>query len=265
MSVYGGSRAEHFRDALESVLEQTYMPRELVVVLDGPIGEDLVRVLEETTEGRGAVVVRTVPLEENRGLGQALQAGMRVCDGEWVVRMDADDISAPRRFEVLAEYIEGHPDADVVTSWATVEAEENGRFLYTRSTPETHEAILRLGRFRYPLNHPACVMRKSVVLAAGGYQPFEGLEDYHLFARLVMHGARFGAVREEVYRLRGGTRQVARRHGLTRARQQVRLQRYFVEIGYLPLATAARNVIVRTLWSIVPSRLALQARVVLGV
>ena len=110
--------------------------------------------------------------------------------------MDTDDIAKPDRFEKqLAIFLE-HPEIDVVGAWIDEFEGEVSNVLSMRKVPEQHENILRFAKGRCPVNHPVVMFRKSAVLKAGGYKHFPLFEDYYLWVRMLMNGARFYNIQE---------------------------------------------------------------------
>ena len=90
MSIYFKEKPEYFRESLESILNQTYFPDEIVLVKDGPLTNELEEVIKEYKE---KLNIKTVPLEKNLGLGLALKEGVLHCSNEIIIRMDTDDIA----------------------------------------------------------------------------------------------------------------------------------------------------------------------------
>ena len=108
MSLYKNEKPEYLREALDSVLNQTLLPDEIVIVEDGPLTEELNAVLKEYKEKNSSI--RLIPFAKNRGLGLALRDGIVECKNEWIARMDTDDICKPERFEKQLAYLENHKD-----------------------------------------------------------------------------------------------------------------------------------------------------------
>lgn len=254
LPVYAGDRPEFFRRAVESVtVEQTLRPDEVVIVRDGPIGADLAAVLDAaaSTTLTGGVPVRVVPLDTNVGLARALEAGLDACAHEIVARADADDIALPRRFEVQVPLVaEG---VDLLSSAIVEFTDDEDDLGLVRSWPTDAAAIAKLARFQDPFNHPAVVYRRSAVRAAGGYRHLDKLEDYWLFARMVAAGATVANVAEPLVKYRVGAGAYARRGGRGLLRSELALQRAFLRDGFTTPIQAARNVVVRGLWRVVPT------------
>ena len=97
MSLYVKEKPAYLRECMESILRQTVLPREIVVVKDGPLTEELEAVLAEYV-ARDPDLYTIVPLETNRGLGLALAEGIQHCRYELVARMDTDDVCREDRF-----------------------------------------------------------------------------------------------------------------------------------------------------------------------
>ena len=147
MSVYKNDDAGFLETALKSIYEeQTRKPDEIVVVFDGPLTPALYEVLNDFAEDKKDVV-KYYPQEINRGLGEALRIGTDYCTGDYIFRMDSDDISIPTRFEKQIEYIEAHPETDVlgadIAEFDESVDEEDKRI---RSCPSKHEDIVRMGK-----------------------------------------------------------------------------------------------------------------------
>jgi GT2 family glycosyltransferase len=253
LSVYAGDDPGFLREAFTStVREQTRRPAQVVLVQDGPVPEPLVQTIEELVEG-SPVPVHHLALEENLGLGPALDRGLAACEHEIVARMDADDISLPTRFERQVPVIEA--GADIVGS-GLLEFGTSAADVVGRRTPPTDPAeIRRVIRFRDPFNHPTVVYRRSAVQSAGGYTDLALMEDYLLFARMVDAGARPANLAEPLVRYRVGAGAYARRGGRRLLRSELALQRRFRQLGITTRGEYLRNVAVRGGYRLVPESL----------
>lgn len=123
MSVYRGERPEYLAAALESIVQQSEKPDEIVLVKDGPLTAELEEVIGRYEKICGTRVnggsesrirLRTVRLPENQGLGSALAAGMKECSGELIARMDTDDIACRDRIRLQRAYMDAHPEISAV-------------------------------------------------------------------------------------------------------------------------------------------------------
>ena len=118
MTTYHGERADRLARSLESMFSQTVPADELVLVLDGEVGVDQEVVIAQYSEDRRIHAVKVVRLPINVGLGSALAFGQEHCSGDWIMRMDSDDISVPNRTEMQLAYLREHPDVDLIGGWA---------------------------------------------------------------------------------------------------------------------------------------------------
>ena len=253
MAVYGGDDPAFLRDAFVSTVhDQTRRPDEVVLVQDGPVPEALAATIAELVRD-SPVPVHHLPLEQNVGLGPALDRGLHACVHELVARMDADDISLPERFERQLPLLEA--GADIVGTGLLEFGERVGEVLGRRTPPTDPDQIRRVIRFRDPFNHPTVVYRKSAVLAAGGYTDMALMEDYLLFTRMVETGARPANLAEPLVCYRIGAGAYARRGGRQLLRSEIALQRRFRMLGITTRTQYLRNIVVRGGYRLVPERL----------
>lgn len=210
MSTYAADDPSWLLEALESMAKQTVPPAEIVLSIDGPVPDELLNAMVAFDKACPGLLVR-VPLEKNGGLGPALNAGLELCSSDVIVRMDADDISLPERCELqLTKLSEGY---DMVGSNVEEFSDNPLRPNSLRVLPETSEDIARFAKRRSPFAHPAFTVRKSAIMAIGGYRNVSYAEDFDLFARLLNAGFQgynlqiplvSMRVNENAYRRRGG-------------------------------------------------------------
>lgn len=250
LPVWAGDRAEFLVQAFRSTVgEQTRRPDEVLVVRDGPVGADLQAALDMLIE-TSPVPARVLALPRNGGLGPALDAGLACCSHDVVARMDADDISLPHRFAVQLPIVEA--GADIVGAGLLEFGADPTDVVGLRTPPTDPEAIRARARFADPFNHPTVVYRRALVQAVGGYTDFALMEDYLLWARMILAGARVANVAEPLVRYRVGAGAYARRGGLGQLRAELAVQRRFRDIGFTTRAQYARNVLVRGGYRLVP-------------
>jgi glycosyltransferase involved in cell wall biosynthesis len=249
LSVWDGDRTDYLQLAFCSAVdEQTLRPAQVVIVRDGPVRDELTACLAEL-KATSPVPVTLVPLEHNRGLGPALDAGMAASHYDVIARMDADDVAMPHRFEVEIPLI---ADADIVGAGLLEFVGDIDNVVGQRVPPTDREQILRYARMHDPFNHPTVVYRRQAVLAAGGYGDLPLMEDYALFARMLQNGARPVNVAEPLVYYRVGATAFKRRGGADLLRSELRLQREFRRQGFTTPAEYARNVMVRGGYRLIP-------------
>ena len=133
MSVYAGENAVNLRASINSVLTSEFPPAEFILVIDGPVGDDLMEVIHSFP------AVKPVPLPSNVGLGAALNEGLKHVSYDIVARMDSDDICMPSRLG--KEYARMSEGLDIVSS-AILEFEGDvSNVTGRRDLPLTQEQI----------------------------------------------------------------------------------------------------------------------------
>lgn len=161
MAVYKSEKAEHFHRSLQSVWDdQALKPNQIVLVVDGPIGEELRQVINQWKEKLGDALC-VVENEENIGLTKSLNKGLQYVTSEIIARADSDDISLPCRFKLQVDYLEQHPDVDILGG-SMQEFNEKYECLNIRRYPLTHEQARKYIVKASPLAHPSVMMRKKI-------------------------------------------------------------------------------------------------------
>ena len=252
LSVYRKEQPAYLRQSLDSIFTQTLLPDEVVLVKDGPLTDALDEVAEDYC--RKYPVIRVVPLSENQGLGRALNEGLKHCSYDLVARMDTDDVAKPERFEKQIAVFCAHPEMDVVGAWIDEFEGDIGNVISVRKLPEKHWKILKNARLRCPENHPVTMFRKEAVMNAGGYMHFPLFEDYYLWVRMLMNGAKFYNIQESLLYFRSSPDMFKRRGGLKYVGTEVRFQNFLLRSHFISFPRYVQNVIIRVITRIMPNR-----------
>lgn len=230
MSVYKKEQPEYLAGCLDSMLQQTYMPSEIVLVKDGPLTPELEEVIDRYTQ-KDPGLYQIVPLEQNVGLGKALAIGVEAASHDWIARMDTDDIATTDRLEKQMGFIQAHPETDIIGSDILEFEGSLDNILAKREVPHTHAEILQFAKRRNPFNHMTVLYRKEAVLAAGNYQPLNGYEDYYLWVRMLKQGAQAQNLPEILVYARGGEGMYERRGGWKYFKDGLHAQRKIYAVG----------------------------------
>lgn len=188
MTVYGKDNPEYFKKALLSMVKQTKIPDEIILVKDGPVPAKIQDVIQQT-ERKYPNIIKQVYLPVNKGLGLALNEGIKVCRNELIARMDSDDISLPTRCEKQVAEFEKNPGLDIVGCPVIEFVGEPNNKVGKRNVPLTNEAIHKYARKRDPFNHPTVMYRKSKVEAVGCYGDLRKNQDTDLWIKMLSAGA----------------------------------------------------------------------------
>lgn len=231
--VYGKDNPNHFDAALESIINQTLKPTEIVLTVDGPVPDTIDKVIRKYQDsfGTGFKVVR---LEKNLGHGEARRICFNNCSFEIIALMDADDLSVPARFEKQIEYFASHPEVSVVggyiTEFITTEkTTDTSKIAGNRIVPELDEDIKHYMKKRCPMNQVTVMFKKDDVAEVGGYIDWYCEEDYYLWIRLALAGKLFANIPETLVNVRVGEEMYQRRGGWKYYKSEAKLQGYMLK------------------------------------
>ena len=222
MAVYQKDNIELFEKAVSSVYQNSLLPNDFVLVVDGPVPDMLGQKINQLSH---QYPMRVIWLPENQGLANALNEGLKHVQTTWIVRADADDINMPNRFEKLIQ--NSGNNVDIVGS-AIREIDENGKYTGSRSVPLSHLEICEYAKRRNPFNHMAVMFRRDLVLRNMGYPNLYLREDYALWAVLLNDGAKAINLPDELVEAYAGNALMKRRGGFKYALAELKLQAFLV-------------------------------------
>lgn len=197
--------SKDFTEALKSILEQTYTRIEVVVVFDDPDNNTLYEIAQNASAQDGRI--RLVRNERNLGLSNSLERAFKVSRGQYICRMDSDDISEAQRIERQLAYLEEH-ELDLVGSYLTAIDEDGNRLYLVDSIPTSGKGVKRSLMIRNCVPHPSWFGRRSVFEM--GYRPVQLAEDYDLLLRAELEGFSIGNVPEPLIRYRMTANSISR-------------------------------------------------------
>lgn len=231
MSLYVKEKPEYLRLAIDSMLNQTVKPDEIVIVEDGPLTDTLYAVLDEY-KAKYPQVVRTIKNEKNLGLGLALNVGLKECRNELVARMDTDDISKPDRCEKQLKVFAEDMSLSIVGAYVDEFTDDPERIVSTRAVPVTNDEIYQFAKKRSAFNHPAVMYRKSRVLNFGGYADLRRNQDVDLFGRMLFGGCKAQNVPESLLLFRSNNDLAKRRKSWENTKSYIDTIGNFRKMGY---------------------------------
>lgn len=251
MSLYIKEKPEYLRSAIQSMVDQTYAPDEIVIVKDGIITEELESVLNDFSE-KYPNLFNIVGYEKNRGLGLALNFGLKHCRNELVARMDTDDISKPERCAKQIKTFEVNPELAIVGSFVDEFYSSPEEVVSVRAVPEKHEDIYNFAKKRSAFNHPAVMYRKSRVLENGGYADLRRNQDVDLFGRMLFAGCKAENISESLLFFRSNDDLAKRRKSWENTKSYIETVKRFWKMGYASLGDYALIAIAQTGMFIMP-------------
>lgn len=250
MSVYKKENPAFLRDSLTSVFNQTLTAKEVILIKDGPITDELDSVISQFEQKQKEL--RIIPFEKNRGLGKCLNDGIKLCSYEIIARMDTDDIAKPERFEEEYNFLYTHPEYDIVGSWIDEFISTPDNIIAQRKVPQWHKDIYEYAKRRCPINHPTVMYRKKAVLAAGGYLEKYFPEDYFLWIRMLMSGAKFYNINKSLLWFRYSPDTIRKRGGWKYAKDEVIVQHNIYKLGFISIPVMIENIAIRFSTRILP-------------
>lgn len=249
MSCYKGDKSNELKEAVLSIsLYQTCPPDEIILVIDGPVGVDLSTTIAELQSLIS--YLKVYPLNENVGLGRALNFGLNKCKNEVIARMDSDDISIADRFEKQIEYMERN-SLDIMSCYIEEFSQKNNRI---RRVPLEQVLIYKSLPHKSPFNHVGVMFKKSKIIAVGGYQDMYFKEDVSLWIRLLFgtETIKAGNIAAVLVRARFDEATIARRRGWKYLKSEYNLLRmYLSRLKHFEISP-----VIMFLFRTVPSRLA---------
>lgn len=197
MSIYNESN-EQIRESVRSILGQTFTDYEFIIVNDEPSNERLRSLSEELKKLDKRI--RIIYNPKNIGLAMSMNKAARTADGEFLARMDADDIAHPDR---IKEQIKYSHEADLIFSVCNY-INEDGTTTNRKSTFLTTNQTIKTLPYKDTIVHPTVMIRKTTFEQSCGYRNFPCAQDYDLWLRLIEKHARLYSIEEPLldYRIR---------------------------------------------------------------
>lgn len=207
MSIYK-EPVEWMRQSIDSILNQTYSDFEFIIINDKPDRDENAHLLNEYAQKDNRIKIITN--EENIGLTKSLNKGLEIAQGEYIARMDADDVSMPDRFQKQVKFLDNHPDVGVCGGWIKLFGDREGIQSYPR---ENLNMCLFLDS---PFAHPIVMIRYKVLLdnAIRYDETCITSQDYNLWVDLFSVGVKFYNIQEPLLLYRYSDMQIMKTKSL---------------------------------------------------
>lgn len=244
-SVYKNDKPEFVRLAFDSItVGQTVCPNQVVVVVDGPVSNELSDVVDDYKNKRPDLF-NIIRLPENKGLGNALKVGIENSKYDIVARMDSDDYSVPQRFEKQLSYMVAHPEVDIVGGNMGEFIDDVDNVVGVREVPTSNDEIYDYLKSRCPFNHITVMYRKMSIVSVGNYMDWHYNEDYYLWIRMALNNCKFANLPDILCYARVGKDMYARRGGWRYFTSEAKLQKYMFDKGLISIFRMCYNILLR--------------------
>lgn len=204
MSVYKESKSE-LKSSIDSIINQTYKNIEFIIVIDNPEEQWRIDFIKEYSDSRIQIIVN----KKNIGLPKSLNKALAKCTGQYIARMDADDIAMPKRIEKQVAYLKrtGYDMCGAnVTCFIDKESFKDIKF------PETPENVKKLLYIKNCVAHPTYLVKKEVYKKLNGYSNIFSCEDYDFLLRAVNNQILIGNVQEILLKYRISPQSISRKN-----------------------------------------------------
>lgn len=217
-----------FSRAVNSIFDNTLLPSEVILIIDGPIDSILNNTINNLILKYSAI--KPFFLDENVGLARALNFGLSKCNYKWIFRADSDDINMPNRFFRQCSEIILDPNLKLIGSFV-YEVDHFFNILHLKKVPYSYSDIKEFIKFRNPFNHMTVAFDKDIVISVGGYPNIFLREDYGLWILLVSSFKAINIPEVLVY-ASAGDNMYRRRGGFKYALNEFYLQKLLYKQGY---------------------------------
>ena len=196
MTVFNGER--YLKECIDSVLNQTFKDFEFLII-DDCSTDSSIDIINSYKDKR----IRVIENQKNLSQVKSLNMGLDEASGEYVARIDQDDLMIENRLERQLDFLNKRPDIAVVGTWGEV-MDARGQVFERSRLPIRQEEIIGSVLFcGYFLMHPSVMFRKDSVVSAGKYKESLSLsEDFDLWARLLLKGYKLANIPEFLIRFR---------------------------------------------------------------
>ena len=222
MSVYKSEKPTCLSCALKSIWnDQEVHPNEIILIKDGPLGNDLNEEIDKWVHIIGSKLIIIVN-EENLGLTKSLNKGIRIASGDYIARMDSDDISLSCRFKLQKEYLDRNSDIDVVGG-SIMEFDTDHENLGIRKFPKDNDSVLNYIYKASPLAHPCVMMRRKIFDNGLSYnEAYRTSQDIALWFDVLKAGYKIGNIDDIILKFRRDG-DVFKRRGRAKANNELKI------------------------------------------
>ena len=254
-TIYKNDSPEFLRQSIDSMLKQTIITNDYVIVEDGPVTKEIESVLKEYENKYEFFHI--FQLEKNEGLGSALRKGLSLCKNELVARLDADDISDCKRCELQLREFEKDSDLAIVGSDMYEFDEDPSIINDLKVMPHTSNEIYKYGKRRNPFNHSSVMYKKSVIESVGSYSTMRRSQDVELWAKVIYAGYKCLNINKPLILFRtDGINRVKRKKKWSNVKSDLKIFKKNYEMGYASKNDYLYVCLYQTVFYLLPTKVA---------
>lgn len=250
-SVYQNDKPEFVKIAIDSMLNQTLKPFQIVIVIDGKISRQLNKIISLYNQ-KYPKLFSIIKNKNNLGLGLALNEGLKYVKTDYIIRMDSDDYSSPQRAEKLLTYMQKNKEINILGSYI-------GEFV---SNYNNIERIIKYPLFKNHLDaynysrdfigHASVCIKTEVLKSVNGYKDLLFFEDTYLWLRLAKMKNNFHTIQEVLYLARIGNGFYERRSGFDYFKLEFKAFKVFKKEHLISNFSFYSNIFLRLIIRILP-------------
>lgn len=253
MSVYYKEKPQYLDESINSIIRQTYKPKQIVIIKDGKLTKELDRVIDKY-KNKFSELIDVYTLEKNQGLGLALRFGVEKCRYDYVARMDSDDISREDRFEKQVKYLEENKDIDILGGYIQEYDETMDKEISIKKVPLNHMEIYDSMKKKNPFNHSTVVMKKESILESENYRDYK-IEDYDLWIRMKMKNMKMANLEDILVNYRTSYDMYKRRTGIKYLKGIIVIEKELLDYEIINKVEYTKNIITRSLLAFIPPKI----------
>lgn len=231
MTVYYKDNPEFVKQGIDSMLSQTILTDDFVLVCDGTLTDEL-NFLIRNYEINNKKIFHVVRIQNNIGLGAALRYGLPLCKNRLVARMDNDDIASSNRCEKELKFFENNPDVSIVGSYVAEFENSINDVIRLKEVPTDLSSIILFSKKRNPFNHSTVMLDKNKILSIGNYSEMRTNQDVELWVRALNNGLIGANIPEALVYFRFDIDTYKRRKNLKNVKLMIKVWKDFYKNHY---------------------------------
>lgn len=193
-------KLSYVKEAIDSILNQTYIYLELIIAIDNPNNSELIKLVQKYKDKDNRI--KYIVNKDNIGPAHSANECIKIANGEYICRLDADDIALPTRIEKEVEFLENSSEFDIVVC-DRITIDENGDIIEKRSYYVKDDNLFSdLLRYGCPITHSSIMVRRKVYKELKGYRNFKAALDYEFYLRCITSNFKIHMLNEKLIKYR---------------------------------------------------------------